>query len=224
MSKYLFILSFVLFACQDSNSKQPEAANRTDHSESTEVENVPVNTSRLSHIRFLYNKYPTIDLPFHYKTQISKAVTEFEAEYGIDTLVFGDDAPCGIIGVTPDTSTFFGFFYLIAADDAAPAIITYDKKGQLIEKKALTRSCWQGCESDCRSLIDIDENYEIIFRYEEYEFDFKKDYSYCAEQPNNAVGYIEYSHISPAGKVIKDKVDSLTFEELMKNPILHDQF
>lgn len=227
MTRLLFLLICGLFSCQNSNNKQLEATNEivteSSHSVPTEPGDDTINTDRIKHIRFLYNKYPIINLPFHYKTQTSLAVTNFDAKYGVDTLVFGDHAPCGIIGVMPDTSAFFGFFYLIAADDATPAIITFDKKGHLIEKKALTRSCWQGCESDCRSLIDIDLDYKITFRYEEYEFDFKEDYSYCAERPNEAKGYIEYSHISPDGKVIKDKIDSLSFEVLMKNPILHEE-
>lgn len=129
--------------------------------------------------------------------------------------------PCNIIGVIPDTSKFFGFLYLAALDDATPSIVTYDKRGNLITRQQLTKSCYQGCESDCRSIITIDKNLKIKFRYEEYLFDSDDDVSNCSEFPDYASGYVEYSHIDRNGKVKKDKLDSLKYKELMKNPIVH---
>ncbi|MBD3635994.1 MAG: hypothetical protein HUJ25_01530 [Crocinitomicaceae bacterium] len=222
LSIFLIVLTFI--ACQ--GSEQVDSDNNTGPKESSDflTNNTPVDFERLKHIRYLYSKYPEIELPFHYKTQGSTAVTEFMAEYGTkDTLIFGDAVPCSIIGIRPDTSQFFGFFYLVAADDAAPSVVTYDKNGNLIENKILTRSCWQGCESDCRSIIDIDTDYNIVFRYEYFEFDFNPDDNDCQEMPFEANGYIEYSHLSSDGKIILDKVDSLLFEELMKDPILHNK-
>ena len=220
----LFIIVLTFIACQGPEENDINQNGGLEVSPDSVSNNEQIDFERLEHIRHLYKKYPGIELPFHYVTQESKSVTELSAEYGTkDTLIFGDAVPCSIIGLIPDTSHYFGFFYLVAADDAAPSVVTYNKKGNLIENKILTRSCWQGCESDCRSIIDIDNNYNIIFRYEYFEFDFSPEDSDCPELPNKANGYIEYLHLSHEGKIILDKVDSLSVEQLMANPILHNE-
>ena len=196
---------------QQANSSSRE----TILSEQVEKE----NQKRLKHIRQLYSTYPAINLPFTYQTQESLAVTDIYTEDEIDTLIFGDDFPVSIIGIVPDSSRYFCFFYLIPADDALPTVVTFNKNGGLISRKRLADSCWQGCESDCRSIVTINPDLSIIFSYEEYLFVCEEDT--FSNIPFEANGYIEYSKILETGECIVLKKIPKSTEELFKNPIIH---
>ncbi len=212
--KYISICLFIL--CLYSFQKNLlKKENETIETEKPQSE----NELRLAHIRYLYQQYPSINLPFNYLTQYSVSVTDIDAYGDLDALVF-PDLPCGIIGVNPDTSNYFGFFYLLPADNAIPALVTYDKSGKLINNELLATSCWQ-CESDCRSLVRIDENLNIEFRYEYFEFDFDFDKNFCGKYPILANGFIKYSSVDSEGKIVHNKTDSLSFKKLMENPIVH---
>ncbi len=178
-----------------------------------------VNQKRLKHIRQLYSIYPAINLPFTYQTQESLAITDIDTEDEIDTLIFGDDYPVSIIGIVPDSTKYFCFFYLIPAEDALPTVVTFNKNGGLISRKRLTDSCWQGCESDCRSIVTINPDLSIIFSYEEYLFVCEEDT--FSNIPFEANGYIEYSKILETGECIVLKKIPKSTEELFQNPIIH---
>ena len=220
MTKGTLIIVFLLAVFNCTANKPQHLSHVDPDSLSNKTEVLPL--TRLAHIRSLFNKYPAIELPFTYTSQSGISVTEFDAQNEIDTLVFGKDAPCGIIGIIPDSTNYFGFFYLAAYDDPTPSLVTYDKSGNLINQNNLSESCWQGCESDCNSFLEIDEKLNIQLRYEYYEFEFEDDDSFCAEYPNFASGYIRYSHIDSLGNLIYDKQETIPFEALMKNPIIHN--
>jgi|GEM_PF-2301855 len=177
------------------------------------------NQKRLKYIRQLYSIYPAINLPFTYQTQESLAITDIDTEDEIDTLIFGDDYPVSIIGIVPDSTKYFCFFYLIPAEDALPTVVTFNKNGGLISRKRLTDSCWQGCESDCRSIVTINPDLSIIFSYEEYLFVCEEDT--FSNIPFEANGYIEYSKILETGECIVLKKIPKSTEELFQNPIIH---
>lgn len=219
---FYFIL-FVIVSCRHKTETHPPAFAYTGTTNSGTAEAIsapPEINPRLTHIRYLYGIYPEIHLPFLHHIQGSEAITTFDAKHGLDTLIFAQDVPCAIIGVIPDTSNYYGFFYLIAADAPIPTLITYDKKGNLINKSMLAVSCWQGCESDCRSVIKIDKQLKIEFRYEEFEFDFDHDKNWCGASPITASGFVKQSYVDPSGTVIETKSVPLSSEELMKNPIV----
>jgi len=180
-----------------------------------------IGQQRLAHIRKLYSFYPSIQLPFQYKTQPSVAVTSIWAKEDLDTLVFGNDIPASIIGIVPDTSNYYCFFYLIPADDALPAVVTFNKKGELISRKCLTETCWQGAESDCESILTISPTLEISFSYREYQYD-SDDEGYYSNTPYEASGYVETSRIQTNGEWILIKRIEKSQEELFKDPIIHE--
>jgi len=182
---------------------------------------VSVNESRLRHIRHLFSSYPHIVLPFVYKTQGSLLVTDISSDNDKDILIFGEDSPVFIIGTMSDTSNYFCFFYLLPADDAIPSVVIFDKSGQQIVQKQLAESCWQGCESDCISIVTIQPDLNIVFDYREFLFDFDDEKDYCEEMPYKARGYIEKSRISTNGKWELIEKIALKESELMKNPIVH---
>jgi hypothetical protein len=190
----------------------------------TQIRNIVIknqNQQRLTHIRRLYSLYPAIQLPFRYKTQTSVAVTGILAEEDLDTLVFGNDIPVSIIGIVPDTSNYFCFFYLIPADDALPAVVTFNKKGELISRKLLIESCWKGAESDCEAILSISSTLEIIHSYREYQYE-ADDEGYYSNTPHEASGYIETSKIAANGEWILIERVEQSQEELFKNPIIHE--
>ncbi len=193
----------------------------TKKKESTVVEPT-LQERRLKHIRHLYKSYPIVTLPFEYSSHDHGSPSGLFANFGSDTLVFRDAAPCGIIGVLPDTSQFYAFFYLAALDSEAPSIITWDKQGKLIHQKVLVELCWHGCESDCNFFFKIDEKHQMTEKYAYYEYDYDFDKDYCAEMPYAASGYVNTSYLSPQGKVVQLKRDTISFEELMAEPIIHE--
>lgn len=188
----------------------------------TQIRNIAIenrNQQRLSHIRKLYSQYPAIQLPFHYQT--SDTVSHIPAEEPIDTLVFGEYIPVYVIGILPDTSNYFCFFYLIPADDALPAVVTFNKKGELISRKLLIESCWKGAESDCEAILRISSTLEISHSYREYQYD-ADDEGYYSNTPYKASGYIETSKIAANGEwMLIERVEQ-SQEELFKNPIIHE--
>lgn len=178
-----------------------------------------INHQRLTHIRKLYSQYPAIQLPFHYQT--SDTVSHIPAEEPLDTLIFGEYIPVYVIGILPDTSNYFCFFYFIPADDALPAVATFNKKGELISRKCLIESCWKGAESDCEAILSISPKLEISFSYREYLYE-ADDEGYYSNTPYEASGYIETSKIAENGEWILIERVEQSQEELFKNPIIHD--
>ncbi len=211
-------VAFLIFACTPDNDLSVSA-----QAEPPLVEQVPLETLRLQHIRKLYQRYPAIRFPFEYHVQSSQSVTGLSANPGADTLVFGEDVPCGIIGRLSDTSLFFGFFYLIAADDAIPALVTFDKQGNRITRYVFGQSCWQGCESDCRTIVSINEQLEVKIRYEEYLFNWPSEDSPCPETPESASGYVDYLQINSLGRVEEKERRVLSSDSLKMYPITHPE-
>ena len=159
--KHYIFRSILIVGCFVPNVQAQVDALRADDQTQTE---------RLKHIRLLHKTYPPIQLPFQFNALSPLPITSFTANYGIDTLVFGAEAPCGIIGVVPDTSHYFGFFYLKASDAELPSFISYDKNGTLINNVLLFDACWQDCYSDCWTQLEIDTNLTIQLQFEKYEY------------------------------------------------------
>ena len=179
------------------------------------------NLNRLLYIRLLYATYPTIKLPFIFHCQGSTFESEITTNQETDTLVFYGDSHSLIIGTHPDTSNFYSFFYLFMADDAIPSVVTFDKTGALIFQKKLAFSCYQGCESACRSIVTINNDLSIVFNYEEYLFECDDDEQNGSEFPDESFGFIEYSKIDINGNLIYLKKEKKTQAELLKNQITH---
>ncbi|MDH4474516.1 MAG: hypothetical protein QE487_18065 [Fluviicola sp.] len=206
----------------DSLRKEQEWLRAILDNYNAQIRNIAIenqNQQRLTHIRKLYSQYHAIQLPFHYQT--SDTVSYIPAEEPLDTLIFGEYIPVYVIGILPDTSNYYCFFYLIPADDALPAVATFNKKGELISRKLLIESCWKGAESDCESILRISPTLEINFSYREYQYD-ADDEGYYSNTPYEAAGYIETSKIASNGEWILIERIEQSQEELFKNPIIHD--
>ena len=179
-------------------------------------------TERLKHIRLLNKTYPSIQLPFQFNALSPLPITSFTANYGIDTLVFGAEAPCGIIGVVPDTSLYFGFFYLKASDAELPSFISYDKTGELITNSLLFEDCWQDCPSDCHAQLKIDADLSIEFQFEEYQYEcefgiFEPEFDGTFPiKASKCMGYRKFSKIDSRGAVVERETVMLTNLELRK--------
>jgi len=224
MTNSLFLITLLLFL--SSNGLSQNELGIAEHlisieqlGKSSSRETTHLNQERLKHIRYLYSFYPAINLPFTYHTQKSLAVTDIYTENEIDTLIFGDDFPVPIIGIVPDSTNYFCFFYLYPGDDAIPTVVTFSKKGKLISRKRLADSCWQGCESDCRSIITVYPDLSSVFSYEEYLYVCEEDT--FSDVPYEATGYIEYSKIIETGEYIVLKKVPKSTEELFQNPVIH---
>lgn len=175
------------------------------------------NLIRLARLRYIFTIYPQIALPFSYHVQGGSTKGIYLDE--IDAIIIKDDTPISILGILPDTTNYFCLFYFIHADDVLPAMISYDKNGMLISQKRLAESCWQGCESDCRSILKINKDLTIELDYEEFLFECDDDR--FSNIPNEASGYVEYSKIDGDGQLTVVKKVIKTKKELAKKPIIH---
>lgn len=187
---------------------------------------VEIDQTRLDHIRLLHKTYPPIQLPFSFNRLTPLPITPFDANYGIDKLVFGDEAPCSIIGIIPDTSEYFGFFYLKASDSELPSFISYDKKGKLINNVLLFEACWQGCYSDCQAELEIDVDLTIQLQFVEFNYDcqygeFEPEFDgYFPIIASEIKGFRNYFKIEVNGEVILLKSETLNNEELGEQAII----
>jgi len=173
-------------------------------------------SQRLHYLREVFKKYPEIKLPFRYRTQTSETVTGIYTT-DKDTLIFGEDNPVSIIGTIKDTSSYFGIFYLLPADDALPTLVTYDKKGKLIQRTVLAESCYGGCESDCYSIVTVDEKLLIGFDYAEFLYDCEGE----SHVPYQSSGYRALSGITREGRVRLIGTVAKDSAELRRTMILH---
>lgn len=185
-----------------------------------------INQARLDHIRLLHKTYPPIQLPFSFNRLTPLPITSFDANYDIDKLVFGGEAPCSIIGIVPDTSEYFGFFYLKASDSELPSFISYDKHGTLINNVLLFDACWQDCYSDCWTQLEIDTNLTIQLQFEKYEYDCKHGIldaefdGYFPIIPYEFTAIRDYLKIDQNGEIIHTGSKKLTKEELQERELI----
>ncbi|HEX3007767.1 MAG TPA: hypothetical protein VHO90_09150 [Bacteroidales bacterium] len=121
----------------------------------------------LNHLRQLYVKLPKINLPFTYDLSKSERVSNVYANRDMDSMIFEKDIQVNIAGVLKDTADFFGFIYLVPADEMIPILVTFDKTGRLIEKNQIAQECGSDCGYDCHSYVSIDKDYKIIFKFNE---------------------------------------------------------
>lgn len=187
-----------------------------------------LNELRLKQIRLRFSEYPTLQLPFNYHVQkSSKSITDFHANQESDTLIFGNQNTISIIGTKRDTSNHFAFFYLVHGDDLIPAVVTFNKNGDLITREYIGQSCYQGCESDCRTNVAISKDFEIEIRFEEFQFemyyDENDDLISCSEYPIGAQGYLIKKQLTHQGKINVIKEYAISEEVLMRNPIIHKE-
>lgn len=222
MKYYLPIFFLVLFSCSEEPNLSKSArlvVQETEHG--TKQARVPDTNKKLQAIRERYSKYFKIKLPFECASSTIETIRTISTDETADALLFGEDRPGMFIGALPDTTNYFGFLYVVPADEQLLSLITFNKKGELLEQCYLVESCWHGCESDCRYWFNMDRQLKMQFRYEEFLFDFEEDYSYCAELPESASGYVRYMHLNKEGRLVETRKDALQERELLLNPMIH---
>jgi hypothetical protein len=196
----------------EERAMQPVPAPEPDNS---------IEAQRLIHIRKLFRSSPIMKFPFHRKTQGSQELEHFSVVKDRDTLLFDPNhMAASIIGTLPDTSRYFGVFYLSEADDLLLTFLAVDKSGRIIEREILVESCWQGGESDCISLTDITADLTIRFDYSEFLFPEDGEDSY-GSVPDKASGYVTTSKITPSGKIKLVKRTEKDPAELLEHPMVH---
>lgn len=94
-----------------------------------------------------------------------------------DTFLFGKEAGLlTLMGVVPDTSKFFTFLFYYPADDLAPYLITFDKKGNLIDNHMTGYNCGAGCGFYCNgSVFILNKDLSFLSRQVTYEGECEDD-------------------------------------------------
>jgi hypothetical protein len=219
--------ALVLISCNPKKSKEPEMEDVWEARggyvmppPSSENEDNSIEAQRLRHIRKVFGKYPKMKLPYHRVTEEQDKIKHPESNLEEDTLVFGADySTVSIVGTAPDTSNYFGFFYLIHADEPSLSFAAIDKSGHIIERKFLITGNYKGGESDNRSFIDISKDLTIIFDYSEFDYDYESEDNWHI--PIAARGHVLTSKITASGKVKEIKRVEKDPAVLLKDPIVH---
>jgi hypothetical protein len=136
MNKIVCILiALILFSCQ------PDTEDKLD------------TTDRSATFQAFLKKFKTVELPFIFRYGNFEDSLEFDKMPAIDpnsndTLYVKENDLNEIkcYGMLKDTSTFFSLIYFYPADNFYPVLVTYDKKGNLIDKVGLIV---HGCGGDC---------------------------------------------------------------------------
>lgn len=129
------LLTLVLFSCKTDNT---ENLNTTDQS---------------AGFRIFLTKFKPIELPFVFRYGNFEDSLDFEKMPVVnpnsnDTLYVKekDRNEIKCYGMLKDTSDFFSLIYFYPADSFYPVLVTYDKKGNQIDKVSLIVN---GCGGDC---------------------------------------------------------------------------
>lgn len=150
-----------------------------------------------------------VDLPLYINTEsVSEEGTTSTLESNSDTLFFGSDLYTGsrVFGLYRDTSRFYLFIILQAAEDYIPSIITFDKRGNKISSTSLLVSgCGGGCGYSCSANAKIDS--ELKFWAGDSVLSFECD-SLGKEVPGTREHYVEYitGYVDPKGKIYQTAV------------------
>lgn len=126
----------MFFSCKNSN-----------------VENQQLYQSNNTTFRHYLKKFKPVELPFTYTDNYAGKSVDMDQLFSLDnksndTLFLKSDylEEIKCLGMLPDTSEFFALIYLYPAEDYYPQIVTYDKKGTIIDEASLLAV---GCGSDC---------------------------------------------------------------------------
>ena len=129
------LITLILFSCKTDNA---ENLNTSDQS---------------AGFRIFLTKFKTIELPFVFRYGNFEDGLDFEKMSVVDpnsndTLFVKemDRNEIKCYGMLKDTSKFFSLIYFYPADSFYPVLVTYDKKGNQIDKVSLIV---HGCGGDC---------------------------------------------------------------------------
>ena len=129
------LIILVLVSCRTDN---PELLDTADHSAT---------------FRLFLKKFKSIELPFVFRYGNFEDSLDFDKMISVDansddTLYVeeSDVTEIKCYGILKDTSKFFSLIYFYPADSYYPVLVTYDKKGNQIDKVSLIVS---GCGGDC---------------------------------------------------------------------------
>lgn len=88
-----------------------------------------------------------------------------------DALLFGKEAGLlKLMGVVPDTSKFFTFLFYYPGDDLRPYMITFDKKGKLIEEHGTGYNCGADCGFYCiEGVFTLNKDLSFVSRHVSYQ-------------------------------------------------------
>jgi hypothetical protein len=128
----------------------------------------PRELTKADFIRTFVKKAGYIDLPYAHNLTTDNETYKYSIDSkSLDSLFF-DNSINQIIGVIPDTTTYFAILYYDPGDDLYPSLRTFNKSGEIIDSKkiCLGYSAGCGCECDsCSDLTTIGEDLKIEMSY-----------------------------------------------------------
>jgi hypothetical protein len=113
-----------------------------------------IDSSKCDNLRILVKKVGFQSLP--YKHDLSKDSDFYKYRINPksnDTLFFSEGNGL-LIGVLPDTTSYFGILYYKIGDALCPSLRTFDKNGKLISDRSISFGICAGCDCECDSCSD----------------------------------------------------------------------
>lgn len=166
LTVFLLAIFFVVGCATDKKS---------DVETPSENQNQPIDI-----VRGYYNKVEKLQLPLVWENTgnefpVSESkILQIEEE---NAFLFGKEAGLlKLMGVVADTSKFFTFLFYYPADDFAPYLITFDKKGNLIDNHMTGYNCGAGCGFYCNgSVFILNKDLSFLSRQVTYEGECEDD-------------------------------------------------
>lgn len=169
LTLFLLAIFFVLGCVTDKQSG--EVQDEIQSEEQTESK----KQARANVIRnYYYEVAEKLQLPLVWKNTSNELPVNKSKILRIeedDTFLFGKEAGLlTLMGVVPDTSKFFTFLFYYPGDDIRPYMITFDKKGKLIEEHGTGYNCGADCGFYCiEGIFMLNKDLSFLSRHVSYQ-------------------------------------------------------
>lgn len=207
MHKILFanFMMALFFSCQYKNNDHTQ---QTTDPESEKFVSQTNQFSKANYLRIFVKKIGFVKLPYSYSLDLNDDDFKYLSDAGSnDTIFFPEER--SIIGVLPDTSTYFGILYYEIGDDLYPKLIIFDKGGNKIDEALITNSTCPGWDcyfETCTDLATIDQklNIHLYCRIETIDCDENGERMTGPDAYNCSVLEV-FGKITKNGKIILGK-------------------
>jgi len=105
--------------------------------------------TKADHFKAFVEKVGYVNLPYSHDLDIDEEEYKYQIDVKSTDSLFFDNYENLIIGVLPDTSGFYAILYYIIGDDLYPALKTFDKNGEEIDKQIICYGNCAGCDYEC---------------------------------------------------------------------------
>ncbi len=141
----------------------------------TDVEKQPAMQAQpIDIVRGYYNKAEKLKLPLVWENTSNELPVNEHRIFRLkeeDTLLFGKGVrELTLLGIVPDTSKFFTFLFHYPGDNLRPYMITFDKKGKLIEEHMTGYNCGVDCGFYCiKGVFTLNKDLSFTSRHVSYQ-------------------------------------------------------